>query len=148
MKSFGKYGEGDGEFNRPVNICINDEGNIAVVDSSNRRVQVFTTDGKPVPKFGESSPGKFTAPTACIYHKQKLILSDGLGGCLKVLDSTGKFLYEIGEKGKGDGQLSFPWDLCVEKRGDHSNLLVCDKWNGRIQQFTMEGRFTGKPSRS
>ena len=144
VKSFGKYGEGDGEFNRPVNICINDEGNIAVVDSSNRRVQVFTTDGKPVPKFGESGPGKFTAPTACIYHKQKLILSDGLGGCLKVLDSTGKFLYEIGEKGKGDGQLSFPWDLCVEKRGDHSNLLVCDKWNGRIQQFTMEGRFTGK----
>ena len=39
---------------------------------------------------------------------------------------------------------SYPCGLCVEKYGDHQNLLVCDSGNGRIQRFTMEGRFIGK----
>lgn len=32
MKSFGKNGEGDGEFDNFVDICINDEGYVVVVD--------------------------------------------------------------------------------------------------------------------
>ena len=54
------------------------------------------------------------------------------------------FLYKIGEEGEADGQFSCPRDLCFEKYGDHLNLLVCDRDNERIQQFTMEGRFIGK----
>ena len=61
-----------------------------------------------------------------------------------MFDSSGKFLYKIGEKGEADGQMSNPWGLCVEKYGNRQNLLVCDSSNGRIQQFTVEGRFTGK----
>lgn len=34
--------------------------------------------------------------------------------------------------------------LCVEKSGNHHNILVCDYNNKRIVQFTMEGSFTGK----
>ena len=63
---------------------------------------------------------------------------------MKVFDKSGKFLYKIGEKGEADGQFLSPLGLCVEKYGDHQNLLVCDSSNGRIQQFTMEGRFIGK----
>ena len=61
-----------------------------------------------------------------------------------MFDKSGKFLYEIGEEGEADGQFVSPWVLCVEKYGDHQNLLVCDRKNGHIQQFTMEGRFSGK----
>ena len=78
------------------------------------------------------------------YHENKFIVSDIGNHCLKVFDRSGKFLYKIGEKGEADGQFLFPWGLCVEKYGDHQNLLVCDRNNGRIQQFTMEGRFIGK----
>ena len=72
------------------------------------------------------------------------IVSDLFNNCLKVFDSSGKFLYKIGEGGEADGQLSGPFGLCVEKYGNRQNLLVCDWGNGRIQQFTVEGRFTGK----
>ena len=34
-----------------------------------------------------------------------------------------------------------PWGLCVDKC---ENVLVCDMSNNRIQQFIIEGRFTGK----
>ena len=61
-----------------------------------------------------------------------------------MFDKSGMFLYKIGEEGEADGQFSSPWGLCVKKYGDHQNLLVCDRNNGRIQQFTMEGRFIGK----
>jgi len=71
------------------------------------------------------------------------IVSDCLNDSLKVFDSSGKILYKIGQTGEADGQLSYPWGLCVEKYGNRQNLLVCDRNNGRIQQFTMEG-FTGK----
>jgi len=34
--------------------------------------------------------------------------------------------------------------LCLQKCVDHHNLLVCNRANGSVDQFTLEGRFTGK----
>ena len=144
VKSFGEEGTGDGEFKRPEGISINNEGHVIVADCYNDRIQVLDKDGKFMFKFGDDDPGKLNAPSGCIYHKDKFIVSDSENHCLKVFDKSGKFLYEIGEEGEADGQFVSPWGLCVEKYGDHQNLLVCDRGNGRIQQFTMEGRFIGK----
>ena len=144
VKSFGKEGTGDGEFKRPEGIFIDNEGRVIVADYGNDRIQVLDKDGKLMVKFGDDDPGKLNQPSGCIYHKKKFIVSDSENHCLKVFDKSGKFLYKIGEKGEADGQFSSPWGLCVEKYGDHQNLLVCDRGNGRIQQFTMEGRFTEK----
>ena len=144
VKSFGKEGTGDGELKRPEGIFIDNEGRVIVTDYGNDRIQVLDKDGKLMVKFGDDDPGKLNQPSGCIYHKKKFIVSDSENHCLKVFDKKGKFLYKIGEKGEADGQFSSPWGLCVEKYGDHQNLLVCDRGNGRIQQFTMEGRFTGK----
>ena len=144
VKSFGKTGTGDGEFKGPEGIFLNDEGHVIVVEYNNNRIQVLDKDGKFMFKFGDKDPGDLYGPRACIYHKNKFIVSDSENHCLKVFDKSGKFLYKIGEKGEADGQFSSPWGLCVKKYGDHQNLLVCDRNNGRIQQFTMEGRFIGK----
>ena len=144
LKSFGKRGTGDGEFTTPEGISINDEGNFIVTDYDNSRIQVLDKDGKFMYKIGDNGPGKLNLPSGCIYHKNKFIVTDFGDNCLKVFDKSGKFLYRIGEEGEADGQFSSPWGLCVEKYDDHQNLLVCDRSNGRIQQFTMEGRFIGK----
>ena len=40
--------------------------------------------------------------------------------------------------------LKQPWGLCVQKCGDQCNLLVCNSGNRRVDQFTLEGCFTGK----
>ena len=45
--------------------------------------------------------------------------------------------------GHGDGQMDTPYGLCVDK---HNNVLVYDARNIGIQQFTLEGAFTGKTS--
>ena len=144
VKSFGNRGTGDGEFTAPQGIFISDEGHVIVADCLNNRIQVFDEDGKFMSKFGDNGPGELCEPSGCIYHKNKFIVSDSGNHCLKVFGKAGKFLYKIGEEGEADGQFSYPWGLCVEKYGDHQSLLVCDRDNGRIQQFTMEGRFIGK----
>ena len=144
VKSFGKTGTGDGKFLAPEGIFINDEGHIIVTDCSNNRIQVLDKDGKFMFTFGDHGPGELNQPSGCIYHKNKFIVSDSKNHCLKVFDKSGKFLYKIGEKGEADGQFLSLQGLCVEKYGDNQNLLVCDRDNGRIQQFTMEGRFIGK----
>nr|XP_058968986.1 tripartite motif-containing protein 2-like [Pocillopora verrucosa] len=144
VKRFGEKGTGDGKFLAPEGIFINDEGHIIVTDCSNNRIQVLDKDGKFMFTFGDHGPGELNEPSGCIYHKNKFIVSDSKNHCLKVFDKSGKFLYKIGEEGEADGQFSCPRDLCFEKYGDHLNLLVCDRDNERIQQFTMEGRFIGK----
>ena len=144
VKSFGKQGTRDGEFQSPVSLCMDGEGRVIVTEFGNSRVQVISKDGKPVFKFGDSGPGKLNHPSACIHHQDRVFVSDWDNDYLKVYNNSGKFLYKIGERGEGDGQLIGPWGLCLEKCGNHYNLLVCNKDNGRIDQFSVEGCFTGK----
>ena len=144
VKSFGKKGSGDGEFKNPASVCITSDGRfIVVVDRNNSRIQVFTLDGEPVFKFGDSGPERLDRPVSCVCYEEKFIVTDKNNNCVKVFDGKGQFLYKFGEKGNGDGQLNFLYDLCVDKYG---NLLVCDTGNKRIQQFSSEGTFTGKTS--
>ena len=143
VKSFGKFGTGEGEFKCPVSVCMDDKGHVVVTEYNNNRIQVLTKDGAPVFKFGDRGPDKLDKPVSCVYHKNMFIVSDSKNSCYKVFDGSGRFLYKIGEKGGADGQFKEPWGLCVDK---YDNLLVSDKLNGRIQQFTVEGTFTGKTS--
>ena len=143
-KSFGKKGTKDGEFQNPLSVCVDDEGRVIVADYYKNRIQVLSQDGAPLFQFGDSGPEKLIKPGSCIYHERKFIVSDWGSNCLKVFDSTGKFLYKIGEPGKGDGQLKLPYGLCLQKCGNHHNLLVCNRANDRVDQFTVEGCFTGK----
>ena len=144
VKCFGKWGTGDGEFKSPSSVCIrNEEHFVVVAEFVNSRVQVLTTDGEPVLKFGDSGSEKLDQPLGCVCHENKFIVTDGYNNCVKVFDGSGKFLYKFGEKGNADGQFNIPWGLCVDKYG---NVLVGDRWNHRIQQFTLEGTFTGKTS--
>jgi len=140
VKSFGKKGTGDGEFKNPTSVCMDNKGYVIVSEYVNNRIQVLTKNGVPVFKFGDKEP-TLDRPLGCVVHKNMFIVSDSRNHCLKVYDSSGRFLHKIGEEGEADGQLKTPWGLCVDK---HNNILVCDRGNDRIQQFTIEGPFIGK----
>ena len=144
VKSFGKRGTKDGEFRNPASVCVDDEGRVIVADYNNIRIQVLSQDGEPLFQFGNSGPEQLINPGSCVYHENKFIVSDWGSDCLKVFDNTGKFLYRIEEPGEGGGQLLGHQGLCLQKCGNHHNLLVCDIFIGRVDQFTTEGCFTGK----
>ena len=142
VKSFGKKGRGDGGFKNPASVCMTSDGRfIVAADFNNSRIQVFTLDGELVFKFGDNGPERLDHPVSCVCYEEKFFVTDKNNNCVKVFDERGKFLYKFGEKGNGDGQLNLPFGLCVDK---HKNVFFCDKGNNRIQQFTVEGTFTGK----
>lgn len=45
-KADGTPGSGDGQFNDPVSLCVDDEGFVYVADKGNKRVQIFTSKGE------------------------------------------------------------------------------------------------------
>ena len=144
VKVFGGKGSKNGQLLNPTGVCIDDDGRVIVADYSNSRIQVFSKDGKPVLRFGNSSPGSLNHPFECIFHGNNFIVSDTQSHCLKIFDRSGRFLHKIGKQGNHDGHLKKPWGLCMEKCAEHYNILVCNRGNNRIDQFSVEGSFTGK----
>ena len=62
---FGKQCGGDGEFNNPLCLSLNQSGHLMVCDSYNYRIQVFQINGKFLSKFGTikgSNLGEFNSP--------------------------------------------------------------------------------------
>ena len=58
--AFGASGNGNGEFNRPAGLAVDQQGNIIVADWGNERVQVLDREGKFVASFrGEARDSRW-----------------------------------------------------------------------------------------
>ena len=53
LRSFGRWGQKNGEFNLPSGIAFDSHGNIVVADGVNHRMQVFDRNGTFLRTFGE-----------------------------------------------------------------------------------------------
>ena len=141
VKSFGKFGKGKGELSNPIDVTVNDEGSIVVTERGNNRIQVMSKEGESIFTFGDKGPEKLHYPSCCVPYKNMFLVSDAGNHCIKAFDQSGTFLYKFGKKGYQDGEFKTPHGLLVDSS---ENLLVCDSGNNRVQQFTLDGRFTGK----
>ena len=141
VKTFGKLGAGKGEFQCPVGVCLDDEGRIVVAEYSNNRIQVISQEGEAHSIFGDTGPEKLNSPTGCISIKNMIFVSDKNNNCIKAFNKSGPFLLKFGKSGNQDGQFK---ELQLMHLDSYNNLLVCDCGNNRVQQFSLDGRFTGK----
>ena len=141
VKSFGKEGREKGEFDRPIDVTVDDDERIVVTEWGNHRIQVMSKEGESIFTFGDKGPEKLLWPTCCILYKKMFLVTDAGNHCIKAFDQSGTFLYKFGKKGNQDGQFNLPRGLLVDSS---NNLLVCDTDNYRVQQFSLDRRFTGK----
>ena len=101
----------------------------------------MSREGETISIFGNIGPDKLTEPFSCLPYKNKFFVSNIGKECIKAFDKSGTFLHKFGKQGNQDGQFNHPSGLLI----DSSNyLLVCDQQNNRVQQFSLDGRFTGK----
>ena len=141
VKSYGKKGRKKGEFSWPIDVTVDDEERIVVTERDNNRIQVMSKEGESIFTFGDKGPEKLLWPTCCIPYKKMFLVTDAGNHCIKAFDQSGTFLYKFGKEGYQDGKFQTLYDLLV----DSSNiLLVCDFGNNQVQQFSLDGRFTGK----
>jgi 6-bladed beta-propeller protein len=90
VKTWGKRGEGPGEFNVPHTIAFDSQGRLFVGDRSNKRIQIFDQNGAFIaqwPQFGSPS-GIFIAPDDTLYvvdynDKMALFVGSAKDGSIK-----------------------------------------------------------------
>ena len=141
VKTFGKEGEGKGHFKNPGCICLDDAERIVVTEFCNNRVQVMSKEGETLFTIGDSGPERLSEPYCCISYENIFLVTQRDNHVIKAFDSSNTFLYQFGKKGNQDGQFNGACGMCFD---DSNNLLVCDYGNNRVQQFSLDGRFTGK----
>ena len=141
VKIFGKKGVRKGHFKTPLSICLDDTERIVVTEFHNNRVQVMSKEGEALFTIGDSGPEKLSTPYSCIPYKNIFLVTERDNHVIKAFDASNTFLYKFGEKGNQDGQFNSPCGMCLD---GSNNLLVCDYFNNRVQQFSLDGRFTGK----
>ena len=134
--SFGEHGTGQEQFDNPLGITIDGEGNILVSEYSNYRIQKFTPEGRFLKSVG-TKVDKYPYGIAFNSTNNKVYVGDW-NNCVQILNSDLDFLSSFGRLGSGKGEFSCPIAMAFDSTG---NVYVADEGNHRIQVFTAEGRF-------
>ena len=83
ISTFGKSGDGPGQFERPKGIAVDCDRHIWVVDSAQDRVKVFDREGRLLIYFGEHGeyPGRFMGAYGIAIDKEnRVVVSETFPG--------------------------------------------------------------------
>ena len=121
----------------PQTVSVTNNGHVIVCDDADSKIKVLSSDGA---ELLQSFSVQYCdhRPNYVFYHQEKFFVSYPTADCVKVFNKQGLFLFTIGSKGCGEGQLQYPRDLVVDA---FDNLIVCDNGNRRLQMFTLDGEF-------
>lgn len=137
LTSWGGPGPEPGQFYEPRDVTVLPNGNIAVADTINRRVQIFNPQGEVSQILtGDDHP-----------FKEPLALDTNGQGDLLILDSTLQWVYRydwagnlIDRFGGPDSHLFHPRGLTVL---DDDRVVLADTGNGRLAFFSADGTQAG-----
>jgi len=114
-RKWGEAGETAGKFNTPRATAIDSSGNVWVTDSSNARVQEFSTSGAFIKTFGWGVTNGAAEFQICT------------SGC------------KAGTVGSGNGQFSTPKGIAINQ--STNNVYVLDGGTQRVEEFSSSGSF-------
>ena len=122
----------------PRFLSVSGDKNLILCDWSDNTVKVLSPDGtklimKPFKDRLVNDP-----PWFAISHQERFFVCYGLNHVVKVFNKDGWFQYSIGGVGCGDGQMSYPTGITIDK---FNNLIVCDPSNHRLLVFSLDGKF-------
>ena len=98
VKTFGREGEGTGEFCFPTDVCLDEERHIVVADGENKRIQVMSREGETISIFGNFGPEKLIHPKSCLPYIDNFFVSDTENRYIKALKKVATFVHEFRKK--------------------------------------------------
>jgi DNA-binding beta-propeller fold protein YncE len=150
LRSIGNNSFGDGTFQLPSAIAMDDAGQLYVLDTTG--VQVFDREGAAVGRFGDASiAGAQSLAVSPDGSRVYVGVRPGPGATgaegvtIVSLDANGQSISTIGQAGSEPGQLGSPAALAVDANG---SLYVADSTNRRVEVFAADGthlRTIGSP---
>ena len=106
-----------------------------IAEFNNKRVQVLDRSGHFIRVFGEEGKGKLCGPTALHIVNKYVYVSDHLGHCIVVYETSGQYvtLFGVRER-RGQKNREFSGPYCITSCTD-GFIHVCDYSNKRVQIF-------------
>ena len=132
IKAWGERGNGPGQLNIPHTIATDAKGNVYVGDRTNRRIQVFDSDGTVIRQItGVEQPWAI-----CITPgpNQVLYSSDANSGKVFKLDLNGTLLGTFGSYGKQPKEFGWIHEIACPSENE---LLVGELLNWRVQKLLL-----------
>ncbi len=144
LRTFGREGDGPGEFRLPTDVAIDPRGRVYVSEyGGNDRISRFSADLEFELSFGGRDAGaaRLERPQSlCIAPDGTLWVADACNHRICHFTADGDFLGAFGKPGHDAGALWFPYN--VDRLSDGS-LVVCEYGNNRVQRFDGGGRSLG-----
>jgi DNA-binding beta-propeller fold protein YncE len=132
MQIGGKKGTADGEFDTVHDVAIDKRGRIYVADRENRRVQIFSPDGKFITKWTNLG-----SPWGLAYNAkdETFYIGDGYNNRIVKVNLEGQVLGTYGQYGKIPGRFDFVHHIAVDSTGA---IYAAEIKNWRVQKFAWQ----------
>ena len=140
------HGWGKGLYTVPHAVRLDRDGNVWTTDSVSSMIYKFTPAGEKLLEIsvgGQPRPGKVSGITDIAFGpNDRMFVADGYGNA-RILEYTtsGRKVREWGSPGTGPGQFHVPHSIII---GADNVIYVADRENGRIERFTLDGKFLGE----
>lgn len=142
VQTIGSYGSGNGQFLLPLGLAVNRQGHIFVSDSTNHRIEKFSSEGRHMITFSNQGTrsGTLSYPEGlAVLGEDKLYVADCGNDRVQIFSQrNGKLQGGFGKKGTNAGQFMSPRYLAVDAK--NNRILVSDTGNFRIQALTLDGK--------
>jgi DNA-binding beta-propeller fold protein YncE len=141
----GLLAAGDGQFNEPWGVAVDQNGHIYVADTWNGRIQVFDSTGAFLRKWGffNTTNGElgdayslFGPRGLAIDQNGNLLVADTGNKRIIRFTPEGELVQQIGGGGVIGGRFEEPVGVAVSP--DDGSIFVADTWNRRIQKLSPE----------
>jgi DNA-binding beta-propeller fold protein YncE len=146
LHAWGEHGVGEGQFNEPWGVAVDDAGNVYVADTWNHRIQKFDAQGTYLLNWGTfaqvgmgdaSGWGAFFGPRdVAVGPDGNVYVTDTGNKRVQVFGPEGAFLRQFGGGGREAGKLDEPVGIALDAAGQ---IFIVDTWNHRVQVFTNDG---------
>src|SRR5918995_1177254 len=134
LTEWGKYGvTTESSFKSPEGIAVDQAGNVYVADTANNRVQVFSSNGTFMSKWGKYGVGNSSLnypQGIAVDQAGNVYVADTANNRVQVFSSNGTFMSKWGKYGVGNSSLNYPQGIAVDQAG---NVYVADTANNRVQ---------------
>ena len=140
VMSFGQQGSSEGMFNGPCGVAVNERDEIAVSDSDNHRVQVFSSDGTYLRSFGAEGDkqGEFHTPSGIAFEANgNIVVGDSGNQRIQFFSGEGEFKSQIVNSTSLDHCLPESCGISVDNDG---NIIVPDCREKSVKIFSPGGQ--------
>ncbi len=149
LTAWGSEGQEAGQFDTPIDLVVDGQGQVYVLDSfrnlvpdsATGAVQVFDADGRFLADWGVygDKPGQMHEPFGIgLDPDGTLLVAEFANNRVQRFTPEGEFLDGWGEYGQDDGEFIGAMNAAVDAAG---RVFVTDYWNHRVQVFDRDGRF-------